>query len=186
MSDHYFMSAEQTQRIRETAARFNEPWTLEEENSVREMFRDGKRVEEIALVQGRTRNAIRIRLTEAGEIAPHMSRRNQPWTEEETERLGRFYSQGYTIASCAKLLGRIRREAEDRLIEIGLLTVSVPETGRQSAFPKAYEPWSEEEIQQLHDEVADYHQALEALTAIAARHGRSLSSIVARAVKDGL
>lgn len=187
MSDHYNLTAAQTERIRETAARFNEPWTREEKNAVSELFRDGKRIEEIALAQGRTRNAIKIKLTEAGELAPYMSRRNQPWTEEETERLGRFHSQGYPIASCAKMLGRIRSEAEERLIEIGLLTVSDQQTVRQSsAFPKAYEPWSEDEINQLKSELEAHRQTLAALTDIAARHGRSLGSILARATKDGL
>ena len=187
MSDHYNLTAAQTERIRETAARFNEPWTREEKNAVSELFRDGKRIEEIALVQGRTRNAIKIKLTEAGELAPYMSRRNQPWTEEETERLGRFHSQGYPIASCSKMLGRIRSEAEERLIEIGLLTVSDQQTVRQSsAFPKAYEPWSEDEINQLKSELEAHRQTLAALTDIAARHGRSLGSILARATKDGL
>ncbi|MBQ1674395.1 MAG: hypothetical protein II064_09950, partial [Bacteroidales bacterium] len=62
MSDHYNLTAAQTERIRETAARFNEPWTREEKNAVIELFRDGKRIEEIALAQGRTRNAIKIKL----------------------------------------------------------------------------------------------------------------------------
>lgn len=186
MSMYFNLSAAQMEKIREESHRFNAAWTLEEKKAVCEMFRDGKRVEEIARMQGRTANAIRIKLMQAGEIAAHLSRRDQPWTEPEVERLGRFYSQGYPVTGCAKLSGRLSREVVEKLVEIGLLDASVKTADNQSDYPHSHEPWSEEELAQLHGELSEHRQALSALAAIAARHGRSMGSIVARAVKAGL
>ena len=187
MSMYYNLTAEQMDRIREGSCRFNVAWTPEEKKAVCEQFRDGKRVEEIARMQGRTVNAIRIKLIQAKEIASYLSQRDQPWTEQETDRLGRFYSQGYSIAECAKLLGRLCREVVDKLIEIGLLDPSARNAyGQKTDYPNSHEPWSDEERQQLRNELSAFRPALAALAAIASTHGRSLSSIVARAATEGL
>ena len=180
------MTAEQLVAIRQKAGRFNEPWTKEEKEAVIAQFQDGKSVEQIALMQGRTNNAIRIKLIQAGEIAPHLSQRDKPWSEEEVERLGRFYSQGYPLAGCANYLGRLRRDVEEKLIEIGLLEPSKVDTSRRAGMQHAYEPWTDDETRQLVTELADYRAALAAIHGIAVSHGRSLGSILARAVKAGL
>ena len=122
MNTYYNMSAEQMDRIKERAGRFNEPWSKEERDAVVSQFQNGRSVEEIARLQGRTANAIRIKLVQAGEIAPYLSRRGKDWTDAEIERLGRFYSQGYPVEACAKMLGRLRNETAEKLVEIGLLT----------------------------------------------------------------
>ena len=186
MNTYYNLTPAQMEKLRSEAGRFNEAWTADEKNVVCELFRDGKRVDEIARMQGRTTNAIRIKLVQAGEIAPYLSRQKQPWTEEETDRLGRFYSQGYGLAACAKLLGRVRREVEDKLIEIGLLTASTRARERDPNFPNAYEPWTNEEIAQLRTEMEGFQPILISLSEIAARHGRSIGSIVSRAAALGL
>lgn len=186
MSKYFNLTEEQTEKLYREAGRFNETWTPEEKEAVCEMFRDGRRVEEIAKAQGRTVNAIRIKLVEAGEIAPYLSRRGQDWTEQEKERLGRFHTQGYTVAGCAKLLGRLRKEAESKLVELGLLEPRKSKRERNADYPNAYEPWLEEELQQLRHEVSGYRETLAALAVIAVRHGRSIGSIVARAAKEGL
>lgn len=186
MSTYYNMSAEQLEEIRQRACRFNEPWTKEERQAVITLFQDGKSVEQIAMLQGRTHNAIRIKLIQAGEIALHLSRKGKPWTEEEVDRLGRFHSQGYPIEGCANYLGRLRRDVEKKLIEIGLLEPSKVDPSQQIENRNAYEPWTDEETRQLVSELADYRSALVAIREIAIRHGRSLGSIVARAQKAGL
>ena len=184
---YYNLTTEQVDRIREESSRFNEAWTPEERNAVCVQFRDGRRVEEIARMQGRTVNAIRIKLIQAGEINSHLSRRDQPWTEQEADRLGRFYSQGYSLAECAKLLGRLCREVVDKLVEIGLLDASARAVyGQKADYPNSHEPWSDEERQRLRDELSGYRPALAALAAVAAAHGRSLASIIARAAHEGL
>ena len=180
------MSAEQLEEIRQRACRFNEPWTKEERQTVITLFQDGKSVEQIAMLQGRTHNAIRITLIQAGEIALHLSRKGKPWTEEEVDRLGRFHSQGYPIEGCANYLGRLRRDVEKKLIEIGLLEPSKADPSQQIENLNAYEPWTDEETRQLVSELANFRSALAAIREIAIRHGRSLGSIVARAMKTGL
>ena len=186
MSNYYNLSAAQLEEIRKKAGRFNEPWTKEEKQAVIAQFQDGKSVEQIALMQGRTHKAIRIKLIQAGEIAPHLSRKGEPWTEEEVERLGRFHSQGYPMEGCANYLGRLRREVKEKLIEIGLLETPKVDTSRRADNQHAYEPWTEDETRQLVSELANYRSALVAIQDIAVKHGRSLGSIVARAVKMGL
>lgn len=188
MNNQFNLPADQLAAIREDAGRFNEAWTTQEKEVVKELFRDGNRIEEIARLQGRTRNAIRIRLTQEGEIAPYLSRREQAWTEEEIERLGRFHSQGYSPNECAKMLGRLSHEARAKLIETGLLEPP-KKSERNSDYPKAYEPWTEEETERLNQELAalsNYKETLAALAAIAESHGRSLGSIVSKAGKMGL
>jgi predicted transcriptional regulator len=183
---YYNLTTEQMEKLHEQSARFNEAWTEEEKQAVCRLFQVGKRVDEIAQMQGRTVNAIRIKLVQAGEIAPNLSRRGQPWTEQEEERLGRFHSQGYPVAGCARLLGRRRKEAEDKLIETGLLAPKEKSEARNADYPNAYEPWSQEELRQLHAELSGYRETLTAMAAIAASHGRSIGSIISRAAKDGL
>ena len=182
----FFMKAGQMEEIRKTSGRFNEAWTEEEKRSVNDQFVDGKRIEEIALAHERTVNAVRIKLVESGQIAPYLSRRGLPWSAEETERLGRFYSQAYSVAECAKLLGRITRETEDQLVAIGLIEPRPKKEPRSAQYPNAFQPWTEEEVQRLNDELALHRPVLAALKSIAARHGRSLGSIISRADKSGL
>ena len=186
MSTYYNMTAEQLEAIRQKAGRFNEPWTKKEKEAVISQFQDGKSVEQIALMQGRTNNAIRIKLIQAGEIAPYLSQKDKPWTEEEVERLGRFHSQGYPLEGCANYLGRLRRDVEEKLIEIGLLEPSEAKASQRSDGQHAYEPWTEEETQQLVEELTKNKTALMTIHDIAIGHGRSMGSIVARAEKIGL
>ena len=182
-TNNYMMSAEQLNNIRKEAGRFNEPWTAQEKTKVVELFRDGKRIEEIACMQGRTKNAIKLRLVSEGEILPYLSRRGVEWTPQEVERLGRCHSQGYQPGDCARLLGRTSREARDKLMEIGLLEPSSEKEERGSDYPNAYEPWTEEELSQLNAEIASLpliKETILALSHIAENHGRSFGSILSR------
>lgn len=185
MGTCYNLPDSRLNEIKKEAERFNEAWTKEEIERVCQLFRNGMRVDEIAGTVHRTKNAIRIKLLEAGEIARFLSRRGEPWTDEETERLGRFHSQGYPVSGCARLLGRLRNEVEDKLIDIGLMSPR-EKSVRNPDYPNAYTPWSEEESGQLRQELSDYVSVLTALAQIAKAHGRSLSSIVSRATRIGL
>ena len=185
MGSYYNLPEERLDEIKREAARFNEAWTTEERKQVCQLFRNGMRVNEIAGTLHRTVNAIRLKLLEAGEITRYLSRRNQPWTEEETERLGRFYSQGYPVAGCAKLLGRVRAETEDKLVEIGLITPR-EKTVRDPANPNAFTAWTKEESEKLRQELSEYRDVLAALAQISKGHGRSIGSIISRADKMGL
>lgn len=185
MGSYYNLPEERLNEIKKEAARFNEAWTQEEKEKVCAMFQNGMRVNEIAKTAHRTVNAIRIKLMEAGEIVSYPSRRGQPWTGEETERLGRFHSQGYPVAGSAKLLGRLRAETEEKLIEMGLLSPR-EKVVRDPENPNAFLPWSDEESARLQQELDGYREALTALARIAKSHGRSLGSIVSRAQKTGM
>ena len=185
MGTYYNLPEDRLDEIKKEAARFNEAWSAEEKEQVCMLFRNGMRVEEIAEIVHRTDNAIRIKLIEAGEIARHLARNEQPWTDEEVERLGRFYSQGYPAGGCARLLGRRKRETENKLIEIGLLTPK-EKPPRDPARPNAFTPWPDDESARLVQELSGYRDALLALAQIAESHGRSIGSIVLRADKLGL
>lgn len=185
MGAYYNLPEERLNEIKKDAARFNEAWTREEKEKVCALFQNGMRVDEIAKTTHRTVNAIRIKLMEAGEIVRYPSRQGQPWTEEEAERLGRFHSQGYPITGCAKLLGRLRAETEEKLIEMGLQSPQ-EKVLRDPAHPNAFLPWSNEESVKLQQELGDYREALTALARIAKSHGRSLGAIISRAEKTGM
>ncbi|MCR5709803.1 MAG: hypothetical protein K6G79_04910 [Bacteroidales bacterium] len=185
MRTYYNLPEERLNEIKKGAARFNEAWTQEEKEKVCAQFQNGMRINEIAETAHRTVKAIRIKLMEAGEIIRYPSRQGLPWTEEESERLGRFHSQGYSVAGSAKLLGRLRTETEVKLIELGLLPPR-EKVVRNPAYPNAFLPWSDEESAKLQQELSSYREALTALARIAKGHGRSLGSIVSRAEKTGL
>lgn len=185
MGSYYNLPDERLNEIKRGAARFNEAWTAEEREQVCQLFRNGMRVDEIAGTLHRTVNAIRLKLLEAGEITRYLSRRGQPWTEEETERLGRFHSQGYPVAGCAKLLGRVRIETENKLVELGLMQPQEKPV-RDPANPNAFTAWTDEECEKLSQELSGYHEALVALAQISKEHGRSIGSIIVRAYKMGL
>lgn len=190
MGTYYNLPEERMAEIKQEASRFNEAWTKEERENVCESFRNGMRIEEIAAEVHRTVNAIRIKLMEAGELVKALSRRGEPWNEAEVERLGRFYSQGYSAAGCAKLLGRLRSEADEKLVEIGLLepreNALREREIRDPAHPRAFAPWANEETEQLKHELSGFHDLLVALARIAESHGRTLGSILSRADKIGL
>ena len=185
MGNYYNLPEDRLEEIRKDAPRFNETWTTEEKDRVCALFRSGMRVNEIAGTVHRTVNAIRIKLIESGEIVKALSRRGELWTEAETERLGRFHSQGYPVAGCAKLLGRLRAETEDKLVEIGLMSPQ-EKVVRDPANPNAFTPWTEEESGRLKQELSAYRESLSSLFRIAKDHGRSVCSIVSRAEKMGL
>ena len=171
MGSYYNLPEERLEEIRRGAARFNEAWSMEERERVCELFRNGMRVDEIARTVYRTVNAIRLKLLEAGELSRYLSRRGQPWTEDETERLGRFHSQGYPVAGCAKMLGRVRDETENKLVEMGLMTRQ-ERAARNLANPNAFTPWTDEESDRLREELSEYRLALAALDRIAKDHGQ--------------
>ena len=56
---------------------------------------------------------------------------------QDVDNLGRFHSQGYTVGGCAKLLGRLRKEAQDKLVEIGLLPEKDKKTGKERGLSSA-------------------------------------------------
>ena len=186
MNTYYNMSEEQMDRIKEKAGRFNEPWSNQEREAVVSQFQNGRSIEEIARVQGRTANAIRIKLVQAGEIAPYLSRRGKDWTDEETERLGRFYSQGYPVEACAKMLGRLRNEVAEKLFEIGLLSYAEVEAKGCMDVPQAYKPWTNEETEVLKKDLAHLQAAFADLAEVALTHGRSVTSIISHAERIGL
>lgn len=185
MGTYYNLPDERRDEIKKEAARFYEAWTAEEKEQVCQLFRNGMHVDEIARAAHRTVNAIRIKLIEAGEIARYLSRSDQPWTDAEIERLGRFHSQGYPAASCARLLGRRKVETEDKLIEIGLLAPR-EKPPRDPAHPKAFLPWPDEESARLVQELSLFRDALLGLARIAHDHGRSVGAIISHADKLGL
>ncbi len=183
--EHFFFPTEQLESIRREAGRFNEAWTAQEIMAVVELFRNGKRIDEIASMQGRTKNAIKIRLVNEGEVLPYLSRREQEWALEEVDRLGRFHSQGYSPVEIAKLMGRLSRETRDKLVEIGLLPQRERPV-RDPEHPNAFMPWPKEETARLEQELSSLRTALAGLARIAKDHGRSVGSIVSRAEKLGL
>lgn len=185
MGTYYNLPEGRLDEIKKEAARFNEAWTAEEKEQVCQLFRNGMRLDEIAGTVHRTFNAIRLKLIEAGEMARYLSRSEQPWTDEEVERLGRFHSQGYPVSGCARLLGRRKGETEDKLVEIGLLTPK-EKPPRDPARPNAFLPWPDEESAQLVQELSVFRVALAGLTQVARDHGRSIGAIISRAEKLGL
>ena len=110
------MDDERKSAILEKYPQFNKPWRLEEMSRIRRLFvEEGERIETIAARMQRTEKAIRLKLMAMGEINGFLGREGTPWTEPDTDRMLRFYEQGYTLDEISRFLGRRKRDVQEHL-----------------------------------------------------------------------
>lgn len=97
---------------------FNAPWRRNDTDQLRQRFRAGERIGDIAADLQRSPNGVRMKLMGMGEIFGYLGRDGQDWTDTEDERLCRFFSQGYDAQEIAQLLGRRKKDVKARFLEI--------------------------------------------------------------------
>ena len=112
----FFLSPEQYANLKGQYAKFNEPWTSDEAEELRQMAQDGVSREEMSAQLGRTPNAVKMKLQSRGLYVPKPAAR--PWTPADEAELVRLYREGISFAELASAFGRTEGAILSRLIRL--------------------------------------------------------------------
>ena len=125
----FFLSPEQFADLKSRYAKFNEPWTAEEAEELRQMAADGVTRADMAAQLGRSPNAIKMKLQSLGLYVPKPAAK--PWTPEDERLLVKLYREGISFAELASVFGRTEGAILSRLIR--LRAAVLPETAPAEA-----------------------------------------------------
>ena len=112
----FFLTPEQYADLKGRYAKFNEPWTADEAEELRQMAADGVSREEMSAQLGRTPNAVKMKLQSLGLYVPKPAAR--PWTPADEAELVRLYRDGVPFAELAAAFGRTEGAILSRLIRL--------------------------------------------------------------------
>ena len=112
----FFLTPEQYSDLKGRYAKFNEPWTADETEELKQMAADGITREEMSAQLGRTPNAIKMKLQSMGLYVPKPAAR--PWTPEDEDALVKMYREGIPFAELAAAFGRTEGAILRRLIRL--------------------------------------------------------------------
>ena len=120
----FFLSPEQYADLKGRYAKFNEPWTPDEEEELRTMAADGQSREAMSVQLGRTPNAVKMKLQALGLYVPKPAAK--PWTPQDEDALVEMYLSGASFSLLASTFGRTENAIISRLVRLraGLLTES--------------------------------------------------------------
>ena len=112
----FFLSPEQYEALKGRYAKFNEPWTEEETEELKQMAADGVDRTDMSRPLGRSPNAIKMKLQSLGLYVAKPAAR--PWTSADEAELVRLYRAGTSFATLAAAFGRTERAILSRLIRL--------------------------------------------------------------------
>ena len=110
----FFLSPEQYADLKGRYAKFNEPWTADEAEELRQMAADGITRAEMSAQLGRSPNAVKMKLQTLGLYVPKPAAK--PWTPADEAELVRLYREGVSFADLAAVFGRTEGAILRRLI----------------------------------------------------------------------
>ena len=110
----FFLTPEQYSDLKGRYAKFNEPWTADETEELRQMAQDGVSRTEMSAQLGRTPGSVKMKLQSLGLYVPKPAAR--PWSSEDDAALVRQYCDGASIATLAAAFGRTENAILRRLI----------------------------------------------------------------------
>lgn len=110
----FFLTPEQYADLKGRYAKFNEPWTSEETEELRQMAVDGVSRAEMSAQLGRSPGSVKLKLRSLGLYVPKPAAR--PWTAEDDAALVKRYCEGDAIATLAAAFGRTENAILRRLI----------------------------------------------------------------------
>ena len=110
----FFLTPEQYGELKGRYAKFNEPWTADEAEELKQMAADGITHAEMSAQLGRTPNAIKMKLQSLGLYVPKPAAK--PWTSLDEETLVKQYREGASIATLAAAFNRTENAILRRLI----------------------------------------------------------------------
>ena len=112
----FFLSPEQYEALKGRYAKFNEPWTAEEAEELKQMAADGVSRADMSQQLGRSPNAVKMKLQSLGLYVPKPAAR--PWTPADDASLVKQYLEGASFATLAATFGRTERAILSRLIRL--------------------------------------------------------------------
>ena len=110
----FILSPEQYADLKGRYAKFNEPWTADEAEELKQMAADGISHSEMSAQLGRTPNAIKMKLQSLGLYVPKPAART--WTAEDEHLLVKLYREGTSFAELASVFSRTEGAILRRLI----------------------------------------------------------------------
>ncbi len=112
----FFLTPEQYSDLKGRYAKFNEPWTADEAEELKQMAADGVARAEMSAQLGRSPNAIKLKLQSLGLYVPKPAAK--PWTPEDENALVKLYRDGVSFAELASVFGRTEGAILSRLIRL--------------------------------------------------------------------
>ena len=112
----FFLSPEQYADLKGRYAKFNEPWTPDETEELRQMAADGLSREAMSTQLGRSPNAIKMKLQSLGLYTPKPAAK--PWTPQDEDALVEMYLSGASFSLLATTFGRTENAIIARLVRL--------------------------------------------------------------------
>ena len=146
----FFLTPEQYGELKGRYAKFNEPWTADEAEELKQMAADGITRAEMSAQLGRTPNAIKMKLQSLGLYVPKPAAK--PWTSLDEETLVKQYREGASIATLAAAFNRTENAILRRLILLraGLLPETLAEEPAPDPLDRPEERPAQESIPAPH------------------------------------
>ena len=110
----FFLTPEQYSDLKGRYSKFNDPWTAEETEELKQMAADGISRADMSAQLGRSPNAIKMKLQSLGLYVPKPAAR--PWSADDDASLVRQYLSGASFATLATTFGRTENAILKRLI----------------------------------------------------------------------
>ena len=133
----FFLSPEQYEALKGRYAKFNEPWTAEEAEELKQMAADGVSRADMSQQLGRSPNAVKMKLQSLGLYVAKPAAR--PWTPADEDALVKMYREGVSFAAIAAAFGRTEGAIISRLIRLraavlpeGVVEDGAPEAGTEA------------------------------------------------------
>ena len=131
----FFISPEQYGDLKGRYAKFNEPWTAEETEELKQMAADGVSRADMSQQLGRTPNAIKMKLQSLGLYVPKPAAR--PWSADDDASLVRQYLAGASFSTLATAFNRTENAIISRLIRLRAGLTPVEPAAEPVAEPAA-------------------------------------------------
>ena len=112
----FFISPEQYGDLKGRYAKFNEPWTAEDTEELKQMAADGVSRADMSQQLGRTPNAIKMKLQSLGLYVPKPAAK--PWTDLDDDALVKLYREGASFTTLAATFSRSEKAIISRLIRL--------------------------------------------------------------------
>jgi len=135
----FFLTPEQYDALKGRYAKFNEPWTEDETEELRQMAEGGVSRADMSQQLGRSPGAIKMKLQSLGLYVAKPAAR--PWTPADEAELVRLYREGASFAALSAAFGRTEGAILSRLIR--LRAAVLPEGGAVQPESGVIQPESE-------------------------------------------
>ena len=112
----FFLTPEQYETLKGRYAKFNEPWTEDETEELRQMAEGGVSRADMSRQLGRSPGAIKMKLQSLGLYVAKPAAR--PWTPADEAELVRRYREGASFAALSAAFSRTEDAIISRLIRL--------------------------------------------------------------------